>query len=352
MKIIQLVINPNGGGAERVATLLSDNLQKVGLDSVVVALDPAVDTRENHSLVQLNTTRLPPLIREITAVTKLRKYIKKNKITLIHAHCETPELVLALSTLGKKNVKIVITEHTDRPWRQHRIVGFITRTFLIRKKSRFVNCREFQNYWKQNQPLVIIQNYLRKDLEFSENGTLRYPKFKRIFIAQRLTKSKNINHILIAASKAKFDGQILIVGDGPQKQELEDLASQIRVNAIFLGFMENPWSKLQKGDLVISASEYEGEPMAICEAIALDAPILLNDIPGHKFAISNGFQKFKNIGELQDRLEFLMASPDQLSDCYSSKLLRDNFLVGRNPEGITRKWLNFYFEDNDLAKFS
>ena len=344
MRIAQVVINPNGGGAERVASILASNLQNSGLQSVVVSVDPSPEIWANQSCIILNKVRLPPFYRELAAAISLRRFLAKNEVTHLHAHCETSELVASLAIIGRRRIKIFVTEHTDRPWNQHLMIGFLVRTYLRLRRVKFSNCSDFGEHWMQNGSVKFIPNYLRSDLPILEAANTQNVGFLRILIMQRLVGSKNVLEILNAASRANFKGDVIIVGDGYERPQLEKVATELCLRFTFYGYRANPWLLFRRGDLVVSASEYEGQPMAISEAIAMDAPILLSNIPGHKFAVSKAWQVFNSQEELVDRFQSLMQGTISLSDLRSDSFFRDKFLEVRDPKVLTAEWMKFYNE--------
>jgi hypothetical protein len=69
----------------------------------------------------------------------------------------------------------------------------------------------------------------------------------------------------------------VVIGVGPEREILQEYALRNSVSADFLGYVENPWELVQKTDLVIIPSEYEGDGMVIMESILNQVPMLLQD---------------------------------------------------------------------------
>ena len=66
-----------------------------------------------------------------------------------------------------------------------------------------------------------------------------------------------------------------IVGDGPDKKELENLVESLNLQnkVIFFGESETPWNFLQNGDLFVMSSLYEAFPTTIIESLINHIPV-------------------------------------------------------------------------------
>ena len=102
-------------------------------------------------------------------------------------------------------------------------------------------------------------------------GTLRWEKGHRyLFEAWRQ---------LTQAGKVSSGHHLLIVGDGPLKQELESHAEDL-TNVHFLGSVSGPRSVLKSLDLFVLPSVNEGFGIAIIEAMAAGVPVISTNSGG------------------------------------------------------------------------
>lgn len=85
---------------------------------------------------------------------------------------------------------------------------------------------------------------------------------------------------------------LVIVGDGPQRAELEKRAEELGVDGhvIFTGRAEreNVWRYLKAADVFALNTAYEGFSHQILEAMALGAPIITTAVGGNMEVIDNG----------------------------------------------------------------
>lgn len=78
--------------------------------------------------------------------------------------------------------------------------------------------------------------------------------------------------------------KLLIVGEGPQRGELEALANTLglRNDVSFTGFQKAPLSFISAMDIFVLASAREGLPRVILEAMLLGKPVVASDVVGSR----------------------------------------------------------------------
>jgi glycosyltransferase involved in cell wall biosynthesis len=83
---------------------------------------------------------------------------------------------------------------------------------------------------------------------------------------------------------------LLIVGDGPEKKSLEDLAGKLGVRQYLrlTGFRADVARLLSVMDVFVFPSESEGSPIAILEAMAAGKAIIASDIPSIREIANHG----------------------------------------------------------------
>jgi len=94
-------------------------------------------------------------------------------------------------------------------------------------------------------------------------------------------------HDFIAALPSVFDrrprAEALIVGDGPQRAELEELAAGLGLagRIRFLGAVPNRMlpTYLAASDVYVSASHSDGSSLSLLEALACGLPVAVTDVP-------------------------------------------------------------------------
>lgn len=99
----------------------------------------------------------------------------------------------------------------------------------------------------------------------------------------RMTSRKGIDRAIRAVATARKAGYPIvlhIVGDGPMRSSLHQLAEELAVteSVIFHGEMSNPYPYIKQADFMLLTSYHEAAPMVIEEARCLGVPVLSTEI--------------------------------------------------------------------------
>lgn len=81
-----------------------------------------------------------------------------------------------------------------------------------------------------------------------------------------------------------FDHELMIVGDGSQKPELEKYVEENGLSdcTIFTGFTDNPYKYMNSADLIVYPSRAEGYSTVATEAVVLGKPVVAANCAGMK----------------------------------------------------------------------
>ncbi|MCP4711865.1 MAG: glycosyltransferase [Planctomycetes bacterium] len=152
--------------------------------------------------------------------------------------------------------------------------------------------------------------------DLSEFGFTK--KHKTLIFVGRLDPVKNIDLILHAlsqlASLQKQKLQLLIVGDGPQRPQLETLTKQLNLNDCvhFTGARRDVERLLKAADLFLMPSKWEGFGLSAAEAMAAGLPVIASRTDGL-------------IDVIDHNINGLLVSPNDLNELTQSiKSLLDN----------------------------
>ena len=111
----------------------------------------------------------------------------------------------------------------------------------------------------------------------------------------RLAKEKNWETLLGACTRvmaAHTDVRLLLIGDGPQRDELEKCASELGIagRVTFVGRVpfESVPEHLKAGDLFCTASVTETQGLATMEALAAGLPVVAVDATGTRDVVEDG----------------------------------------------------------------
>ncbi len=109
----------------------------------------------------------------------------------------------------------------------------------------------------------------------------------------RLEKVKQIDIIIKAHHlllKRGVKNSVLIIGEGPQRESIQELISELEVRETcrLLGHKKNPYPYIKSADFLVLASESEGFSIVLCEAMALGVPVISTPCGGPKEILDNG----------------------------------------------------------------
>ncbi|HLP86287.1 MAG TPA: glycosyltransferase family 4 protein [Candidatus Paceibacterota bacterium] len=133
--------------------------------------------------------------------------------------------------------------------------------------------------------IKIIPNYINIDLF----KPLNIPKEQnRIIFIGRLEKEKNLINLFYGVKG--LDVKLVVVGDGSLRAQLEDIANKEGINVIFKGNIPQSSipEELNKSEIFILPSLYEGNPKVLLEAMSSGLACIGTDVQGINSIIKDG----------------------------------------------------------------
>lgn len=163
--------------------------------------------------------------------------------------------------------------------------------------------------------------------------------FKLLTIG-RLTYQKGYDVAIQAMKIMKHRGLEVcwvVFGDGPERKRLEEMINQngLEKDFILAGAVDNPYPYLDKCDVYVHATRFEGKSIAIQEAQILSKPIVASDCSGNREQIISGAD-----GVLCEY------TPEGIADAVQ-KMLNDKELAQRCAKNAGLKKIN-HIEDLEL----
>ncbi|MDF2567412.1 MAG: 1,2-diacylglycerol 3-glucosyltransferase [Oscillospiraceae bacterium] len=326
---------PQINGVATSVLVLKENLEKQGHSIYIfTTTDPRASANER------NVYRLPSIpfasARRIGVLYHpgIARKIRALQLDLIHTHTEFSLGIFGRTIANELGIPTVHTMHTMYEQYTHYIakIGALDAAAktLARKLSRhFCNTANaviaptekveemLRVYGVRNKVAVIPTGIeldkftpVRYDTDdvaaLREEYGLEYTDKVLLYIG-RISKEKNIAEVLHGLkeyfsqhSEAKF----LIVGDGPDRENLQSLTQSLGIGkqVIFAG--EKPWDQIglyyQLGDVFVSASQSETQGLTYIEALAAGLPliaktdscldhVLFDGVNGFEFSDKAGF---------------------------------------------------------------
>ncbi|GAX62993.1 alpha-glycosyltransferase-like protein [Candidatus Scalindua japonica] len=224
----------------------------------------------------------------------LRRLINKYNIDIIHCHGYKPS-VLGFLAEGRNGKRIIITCHlwTNETFRL-KLYAFLE-SFVMRRVSVLITVSEtiktvLLKTGMRRDDIVVIHNGidLEKWHELHNFNKLLYREtigLKKdsiiISLFGRLNLQKGHKFLLEAIAGLSINNiEVMCIGDGPLRQELEVLSRKLNINnsVHFLGFRNDIEELLEITDICVLPSLDEGLPMILLEAMAMKKSVVATSV--------------------------------------------------------------------------
>jgi glycosyltransferase involved in cell wall biosynthesis len=131
--------------------------------------------------------------------------------------------------------------------------------------------------------VTLLANPVRVDAIRATTGeaAVTRPRAGRRFVSVgRLDSQKSLPDLIAAfASGSRADDELVLVGDGPMREEVLAIAETLGVadRVRLTGDLVAPWAEVAAADVFLLASRAEGMPNAALEALAVGTPVIATD---------------------------------------------------------------------------
>ena len=325
MRILYLVTKADMGGAQ---VHLLDLVRgfRGELDPIVAAGEEGYLTAAVRKL-GVPCHVVPSLVHPISplkdgqAVIEVSRLIRAVRADLIHAHTSKAGLIGRLAARVTRT-PAVFTAHTwcfaeGTSWKW-RVAGLPAERLAGWFSSAIINVSE------ANQQLALRHGISgEKRMLTIWNGIADTPYRARpdhegeprIVMVARFATQKDQLSLLRALSEIRHPAKLLFVGDGPTmemvKGDCDRLGLQERVE--FLGPRQDVAQILAKSQIFALATNWEGLPLSILEAMRAGLPAVVSDVGGVSEAVIDGQTGFLarrgDVEGLRHRLTRLLTDP-------------------------------------------
>jgi glycosyltransferase involved in cell wall biosynthesis len=318
IKVCYIITKLELGGAQKVALHIAENINKDIFESFVIAGTGGM--LDNEAEKKIKFYRIKDFVRDISLVKDLKSLfkiysvLKREKPDIVHTHSSKAGIIgrIAAKLAG---VKIII--HTIHGY------GFNeTQKLFIKRFYTFLEkiCALFSD-----KLIVVTKEDIKKGLYYKiaekdkfvliragidtifYKGFIQSPNFREtlgigadikiIVTIGPFKPQKNLKDFIKAASlvASRFKNiMFLIVGDGPQRKELETLIEKLNLKdkILMLGWRTDIAEILKVSDIFVLTSLWEGLPCSIIEAMCCVKPVVANSVDGVKEIVVDGKNGF------------------------------------------------------------
>ena len=295
LNVLQLITDRDRRGAQVFALDLADALRVLGVKVETVALAPGTHG-DLLAVRALGVRRLGP--RTLTA---LRRAAADCDLVVAHGSSTLPASVLGLFD---KRVPIVYRQISDpevwaASWsRRLRTAALLRRTSAVVALSRDSAKALNRHYWLRSRPsLTIIPNAV-PDEKFrpptpqervAARTALGVPVDADVILFIGALSAEKGLDLAIRASGDLPSVFLVVVGDGPQRDELEALAARrMSSRCVFVGPLADPQAAYWATDVLVFPSLSEAMPAVLIEAGLCGLASVATDVGAIREVIDDG----------------------------------------------------------------
>ena len=344
MNIVVVLSSLVFGGAERVSILLTKWLcSRVDVNAYMVAL------KGNKGLGYSSEGLKYIEIEKGNIFYQLRKTIKTIQPDVV-VLLSVPLCIYVVPALMGLHIKLIVSERNAPAHFSGKWITKVASRLLMRRADGFVfQTEEAKNYYGGNisKKAAVIHNPLSNIPELSDSQ--REDTLYHIINVGRLDRQKN--QVLLIESFAEVVKEypvcrLKIIGSGREMERLDAIIRHLNLQNVvsLLGGSTHVFEELQKADLFILSSDFEGMPNALMEAMAMGLPCISTNCPcgGPAELIENG--KNGVLVPVGDKQALIMAIKDIIQDQKKAKSMANEALKIRQTHSmdiIGPQWLNY-----------
>jgi len=290
---------PEVGGTEMHVHEVTRRLSALGsLEITVLATDRSRRLPRQEVIDGISVLRVPswPRRRDYYFAPGIAAVISQRSWDLVHCQgIHTPVPLLAMISARRAGVPYLVTFHTGghssrlrnaMRATQWRLAGPLLRNAVaLIAVSHFEAAALTRQAHLGDKPVMVIRN--GGTLPSPRTGTVAVPG--RIVSSGRLERYKG-HHRVIAAlphvMREVPEAHLLILGDGPYKSSLDELArhlgvsDRVSIRHVAPTDRQAMATALAESSVVAALSDYEAHPVAVMEALCVDRPVVGYDLAG------------------------------------------------------------------------
>jgi len=311
-RVLQIVASSRGGGAE-VLRCLVKGLDPREFESVVIMPDDGGHVGEKD-LTEVGATPVRFQLDRgfnLKELWRLRRFVRGGHFDIVHVHGARAALWGRLAASGPRRPRIVFGVHGLSIVHYTGVKRWLLVSIerLLRRMTDATVCdsnveRDDVLKWKiaASDRAHVIWNGIDLDRlltpprdRAAARSQLHLTEDTPVLVTVcRLNKPRDFDTLLSGMAqivRACPTAQLLIVGDGPLRPQVEALIAQhqLQGHVRLLGLVRDVGEVLIAADvaLLITAG-WEGLPLSALEAMALGRPLIISDVGGNREAVLDG----------------------------------------------------------------
>ncbi|WP_346913701.1 glycosyltransferase family 4 protein [Clostridium sp.] len=322
------------GGVAIFTEGLADAFKKMGHE-VCIATDYSLKSETLYGATIIRMFNKPSR-KNIRIINKIKKNIDNIKPKLIISSLEYG----IANGLAGKACKTIHYLHAFPSVKRSKVNNFFVKniTKFISNNSDIVIANSGLTATINSEIFNIKSDYIInvglgyefiESIDFSASLNLSR-KNKNILFVGRLVKEKNVDCLIKAFSRLdRNDVSLNIVGDGTDRENLQNLAKRLGVNVNFIGKIDPKeiYKYYEDADVFVSLNPHEPYGIVYLEALASHTTILCPATGGQMDTLVNYRDRtvFMNPYDIENITEMLEVALDKKYDRFTKQYIIDNF---------------------------
>ncbi len=301
MKILHIIDSLSAGGAEKLIDEFIPILS--GYDGVEVNVLILTDNNKTfNDKLKKHDIKVDVVpfrnMRSLKNIMYIRRYIVQGEYDIVHTHLFPCNYWTSIASkmIFKGKPKFITTEHSthnkrrDKPYFRpiERLIYSNYDTIISISESTQKNLISWLKP-KAKSKFVVVDNGINLD-DFVNAEPYKKTELKGRFdestkllcMVGSFSRQKDQATAIRALSDLPRGIFLVLVGDGPLRQENERLAKHLKVDerVEFLGIRKDVPRIFKTSDIVIVSSHWEGFGLVAAEGMAAGKPVIASDVPG------------------------------------------------------------------------
>lgn len=365
IRIVHIQLLPLLSGAQNVMLSILQALEQDKYDIYVISKPNGPLVQKVNELgythLPINSFRRNISLYDIKTLFDLIKIFKKYKFDIVHTHSSKPGFIGRIAARIAGVPKIVHTVH-GFPFHPYQKI-LIKKFYQSMEKFAGLFCDNIVFVNNSEREAAIADHLIKPEKAITIYNGIEIPKMElqkktkgdKFIIGSclRFWRQKNIIDTIEAAirvCKENENIQFIFIGDGELYKSAENMVNNSGFkNRIQLpGWQKNASEWLQKFDVFLLYSKWEGLPLSILEAMSFGLPIVASDIKGNNELVSDANGILVPINDIDRLTSVLLSLPDEKEKLRewgenSRKLIKEKF----DLTDFIRKYKNVYDQGND-----
>ncbi|SEO48773.1 Glycosyltransferase involved in cell wall bisynthesis [Flavobacterium sp. CF108] len=354
MRVVQIIDSLEAGGAERMAVNYANAL------SGKIKFSGLIATRKQGQLVKQINGKVSYLFLnkkkaiDIKSTFRLRKYIKSNKVEIIHAHGSS-FFIAVLVKLTLPRIKIFWHDHYGTRIKESKFKNKTLISLSLFFYSIFVVSNQLKEWNKKNmlcKRVTFVPNFTTEKNDLEKTTNLKGIEGKRIVFLANLKNPKN--HILILKSFFELglkdsDWSLHLIGKDYFDAYSESIKSFIKSNSLekhihLYGERNDIPYVLSQGTIGVLSSTEEGFPVTLLEYGLAGLAVVTTNVGYCSEIIKNDYSGllFNPENELEVKSQLLKITGNEPLRKRVVKNLKQSILNNYSEEEVINKLILLY----------